>query len=370
MTNSINIKISKATFMAALGKVQSVVQNRNTIAILANVKLDVEKDEVCITATDMDIAISETVKCESKQDGTLTIDARKLYDIVRKMPDDEISIRGDAEATGKVQVKSKSCRFTLPCLQSTEFPIISRGNLDCSFNINTGEFLSAVNKTKFAMSLDEAKYTLNGVNLKQDDCNLISTATNAHKLGKVTTPLDVADFPNIILASKTVNIITKIFESSISELHIQLSKEKIVLTQGTMTLVSKLVDGAFPDTERVIPIDLTNELKINKQLFLSAIDRIALAADAKKNTIVISIQDGVMVVSAESDNAEQAEEDIDIETDINNFKIGFNHKYIAEVLHNIDSNDIVIYFGDASKPTVIKNPNADNELYLVMAVRI
>ena len=198
MNNSINIITQKKPLLDALSKALSVVQNRNTIDILNNVKLDAEDGVLLITATDMDISASESININSKEDGTLTVNARKLFDIMRKMPNDEdVTIRGDADKSGKVQIKSKGCKFTLPCLQSSDFPIITKGSFACRFDVNASKFISIINKTKFAACTDEGKYSLSGVSLKLDK-GLVATATNAAKLAKVTMPLTATDFQNVL----------------------------------------------------------------------------------------------------------------------------------------------------------------------------
>lgn len=369
MNNSINIKIKKSNFLNALGKVQSVVENKNTLPILANVKLDAEKGKLCITATDMDIAISDTVDVESEIEGTLTVNARKLYDIIRKMPDDaDITIRGDADSTGKVQIKSKGCRFTLPCLKSDEFPIIDRGDLSCNFKIAANDFINIINKSKFAMSNNETQYVLNGINLQLNEKGIVATATNGHKLAQLSVPLDVDDFPNIILSSKTIVTILKVFDNPAIELDISLSNTKICISQGTESLVSKLIDGKYPDTARIFPSNLTNEIVINRELLLKTIDRISLAADAKQNMITLAINDNTMTISATSTENGDADEDLDIDCNVNNFRRDYNYKYLLESLTNINSDDVVIFLNDDKMPSIIKNPNNENEIYIVMAM--
>jgi len=366
MNNSINIKIQKASLLDALGKVLSVVQNRNTIEILNNVKLDVEDDKLTITATDMDISACESILVDSEADGTLTINARKLFDIIRKTPDDEdIAIRGDADNSGKVQIKSKGCKFTLPCLKSSDFPIITKDNLPCNFKIAANDFVNIINKTKFAACTDEGRYSLSGVSLKVLDNNLIATSTNAAKLAKVTMPVELSNFPNILLPLKTIATILKIFNNPAIELDIAISDSKIAITQGGASIISKLIDAKFPDTDRTFPNILSNELTINRELLIKTIDRVSLAADAKKNQITIIVEDGSLIASAKDTTGEEAEGDIKIESSALTLKRSYNYKFLLEILSNIENENITLYFNKKNEPLYISNKQSC-EYYLLM----
>jgi DNA polymerase-3 subunit beta len=371
MSNSISVKVSKAVLANALGKVQSVVQNKNAIAILANVKIDALKDKIIITATDMDITISETVPAEVDIQGSLTLDARKLYDIARKSSgEDDISIRGDADSTGKAQIKSKGFKFTLPCLNSDEFPAMDKGDADCEFNISSSVFLSLLSKVRFAISNDELKYMLNGINLKFIENELIAYATNGHKLAKNTVTLEnpIENFPEIIIPQKAIGLIAKAFEGSAIDLNIQLSANKILIQQGDLCFVSKLIDGQFPEVERVFPNAYTNKIEISKDGMLKAIDRVSLAATGKDSTITINVSPVEVIFSASGDDGGDAEEVIELENEITQLKKSYNFKYLIEILSGIDNDTVVIHFNDTKAPAVIQNPNNDNEVYLVMPI--
>jgi len=372
MNNSISVKISKAALSNALGKVQMVVASKNTLEILSNVKIDATNDKITITATDMDISISETAKATVDVEGTLTLSARKLYEIVRKMSgDDDIAIRGDAES-GRVQIKSKGCKFTLPCLNSDDFPIVEKNDMDCKLNIAPLEFLSLLNKTKFAMSTEEARYYLQGVNLKVEENNLIAHATNGHKLAKnfITLTETLENFPNIIVPLKSVGIISKIFENSAIELNIEVSDKKISITQGSLHFISKLVDGNFPDVDRIIPKSASNILGINRELLLRAIDRISIASSDKENGIKIFVSKNELKLTASSETEGQAEEIIEIESEIESIERGFNFKYLIETLSNIDSLNVTVNFNDNGIPCSILNQNNPNEIYLIMGMKV
>ncbi len=365
MSNQISLTIEKTVLLNALSNVQAVVANRNTMAILNNVKLDAEGGKLTITATDLDILVSESIAANIITSGSLTVNARALFDIIRKTPDDSVDIRGNAD-TGKIQIKGKSCRFSLPCLNSDEFPIIDRGDLDCEFDINAIDFLKLLNKTKFAVSNNEAQYYLNGVNLHTDDDKLISCGTNGHKLAKVSIDFMVDNFPNIILSTKSVGIIAKIFDKPTANIKIAVSTTKICIACDDTSLIAKLIDGTFPDVNRCIPIGNDKIFNINRELILKSIDRVSLAASAKTSKITLSIKSNIATLSAKSDESGDAADDLEIACDIEDFKINFNSKYAIEILSNIDSETVDFNMQDSKTGIIINTPNNNNDIYIVM----
>jgi DNA polymerase-3 subunit beta len=370
MSNEIGFTAKRNVLMQALGNIQAVIANKNAIAILNNVRLDVAGNKLTITGTDLDISIAESIDIDSDIEGSLTISARGLYDIVKKMPvDSDVNIRGNSDGTGKVQIKSKGCRFTLPCLPSDDFPSIDRGDLTNSFEMPVNDFLKLINKPRFAMSTNEAQYNLHGINIKSVDSNIIATATNAHKLAKITLPMNEnADIASFSLPPKTIGLLSKVLINPAEFIKLSLSESKICAIYGNVVIVSKLIDGAFPDVERIFPSVLENTLKINRELLLAAIDRISLAADFKSRQITLSVSPGIITITANSSENGLGEEDIEVETELSGVKKNYNSKYLLEILSNIESETIIINFNNDHAPTLITGEGVDNEVYLVMSM--
>ena len=376
ISNEIGLTISKVSLLAALSNVQSVVQNRNPFAILANVKLDADVDKITITATDMDITISETIAADVTTSGTLTVGAHALHNIIKKMPEGcTVDIRGDSATSGKVQIKSKGCRFVLPTIASDDFPVMTRGDLTCEIDIATTEFLALLTKTSFAFSKDESRHYLQGVSLKRDNNKIIARATDTHKLAKIATvtPIDVnifptfEEFPDIIIPAKTVGILTKILNKPLGDVKISLSSNKLCVGFGNVVIISKLVDGEFPDTDKFSPSELVNKLEVDREPILKAIDRVSLATNVMTNAISIVIKGDMMVVSAQSPENGSAEEDIPIDCNIDFVKRNYNSKYLLELLSSLNSDSVIFYFAEKPGiPNVILNPAADNEYYIIM----
>lgn len=367
MNNSIAFTTTKDVLLKALSNIQPVIENKNVMPILANVKIDIEDSEAIFSGTDMDIAVSTTFKVDSETNGTLTLPCRNLHDIIRKSPSDkDITIRGDAES-GKAQIKSKS-RFTMPCIKSDEFPIMTRGDMDVEFEVNANDFLQLLNKVKFAVSCDEFKPYLEGVNLRIEGDELIATATDGHKLGRSVLPLErnIDVSQSIILPSKVVNLVSKLSAKLTDFIEIKLSDNKICITCNDFVIISKLVDNTFPNTDALIPSEFTNTLKIDREVILQTIDRISLASDFKNKGVILTINDNVLKISASGGDNLEAEEDVEVDSDINDFRRCFNSKYLIEILSNLTSEIVDIHFNDIKMACVICDAQSDSEKYLVM----
>lgn len=365
MSNSIAFNVDKNILLSALSNLQAVIANRNVIQILNNVKLDVIDNKITITATDMDISLSETTEVETLTQGTLTVNAKSFYDIIRKMPDNAITVRGDADS-GKVQIKSGKCKFSINCLSSEEFPLISTEDLNIDLDIAAIEFLDLLNKSKFAASNDEMKYQLCGINIKSDGEHVYADATNGMKLARIVLQ-KFSDFEAITISNKAVNIIIKILDKSINNFKISFSNSKIQIIADDTILVSKLIDAGFPDVSRIIPDDLPDGISINRDILLKTMDRVSLAADDKTKTIKISLKENLLIISANSESNGSCEDEIPIIYDGEESSIIFNSKLLIEMLSNISSEFVGITFNN-HQPTIIKNPNNSNEIYLIMSM--
>lgn len=368
MSNALSLNINKDSLIKILSNIQSVIDNKKIIPILANVKLEAEHGYLTVSGTNMDILVSEVIEADVELPGTLTIAAKNLFDIARKMPSDAIiNISGDSDIKGKVQIKSKGCKFILPCLPTADYPIINTDDLYCSFDMPAVDFLNIISKCRFAMSNNEVQYDLQGVNIKTLENNIVATATNGHKLARVSIPQNT-DIPNIILPARTTEILSKILAKLDGIVNVSMSDTKISINYKDTKIISKLIDSTFPDSERVIPTEFTNKLEINRKLFISIIERISLASDLRYHAVTFNIDNNKLIVTAGSSENGEAEEEVEIESDIVNLKRNYNYQYLIEVLNNINSDTAILYFNEPKTPTVILTPDNTNELYIVMPV--
>ena len=370
--------IDRSALLTALQHVHSVVERRNTIPILSNVLIEAKEDGVYLTATDMDIAVIEKVnldKSEIAQLGTVTTSAQMLYDIVRKLPEN-IKVELLSEKNDRLGIKASSSSFALNCLPSEDFPSISQENFKHSFNIDALDLIRLLDKTSFAMSLEETRYYLNGIYLhaiKEDGIDKLRTvATDGHRLSRVDMPLPkgAEEIPGVIIPRKTILEIRKILEDHTGNINLSLSETKIRLSFNNVILTSKLLDGTFPDYSRVIPEQNDKLLTISNQLISEAVDRVSTVSTDKTRAIKININKGSLLISATNPDKGSASENVDVDYDGEEVEIGFNSKYVLDVARQIKGNEILIKLSDSVSPTLVYDKDDTEVLFVLMPMRV
>jgi DNA polymerase-3 subunit beta len=370
--------IDRSALLTALQHVHSVVERRNTIPILSNVLIEAKEDGVYLTATDMDIAVIEKVnldKSEITQLGTITTSAQMLYDIVRKLPGN-IKVELLSEKNDRLGIKASSSSFALNCLPSEDFPSISQENFKHSFNIDALDLIRLLDKTSFAMSLEETRYYLNGIYLhaiKEDGIDKLRTvATDGHRLSRVdmTLPKGAEEIPGVIIPRKTILEIRKILEDHAGNINLSLSETKIRLSFNNVILTSKLLDGTFPDYSRVIPEQNDKLLTISNQLISEAVDRVSTVSTDKTRAIKININKGSLLISATNPDKGSASESVDVDYDGEEVEIGFNSKYVLDVARQIKGNEILIKLSDSVSPTLVYDKDDTEVLFVLMPMRV
>lgn len=367
ISNALDFTASKNVLLSAINNIQSVVQNRNPLEILGNIHILASSNKVFVTATDMDILATDIIDADIAVEGALTINAVLFSNIIKKMPENEIVIRGDADS-GKVQIKSGKSKFNLSCLSIEQFPIITHNSYDSTFSIAGKDFLRILNKSKFAMAKDEVKYSLNSINLKINDNKLIGTACDGTKLGRSTLPIEGIDkinMPSIILPAKLIHILSTILVDN-ENVKINISSEKISIFYKNLIIISKLIDATYPDVDRIIPDGQYPYLIINKESLIKTLTRVSLVCDNKTKHIKSIVSNNIFILNSFSvENGESIEEN-DIETNLpNDFKFNFNYVFLLEILNNISSNEVKIIFQDSMKCFV----EDENEIYILMGIR-
>ena len=370
--------IDKSALLSALQHVHSVVERRNTIPILSNVLIEAKEDGVYLTATDMDIAVIEKIdlkKSEVMQLGTITTSAQMLYDIVRKLPDN-ISVELLSEKNDRLGVKASTSSFALNCLPSEEFPSIAQEEFNHSFNIDASEMIRLIDKTSFAMSLEETRYYLNGIYLHavKDSTNdkLRTVSTDGHRLSRVdmNMPEGVQEIPGVIIPRKTIMEIRKLLEDHTDNINLSLSDNKIQISFSNVILTSKLLDGTFPDYSRVIPEQNDKTITISNQLLSEAVDRVSTVSTDKTRAIKININKGNLVISATNPDKGSASESLEVKYDGEEVEIGFNSKYVLDVARQIKGKDIIIKLSDSVSPTLVYDKEDEDVLFVLMPMRV
>lgn len=368
--------IERNSLIKSLGHVQSVVEKRGTIAVLSNVKIDARGDSVTLTATDMDIAIAEKTPATIGKPGSTTVPAHTFYDIVRKLPEGaQIEFSTSADGS-KVTIRAGSSRFSLATLPIDEFPVMAEGDLPHNFSLKAAECKALVEKPSFAISTEETRYYLNGIYLHTAGSGsskvLRTVATDGHRLARieVALPPGAAEMPGVIVPRKAIYELKKLLEEGEGDVSISLSDTKIRFAYGNAVLVSKLIDGNFPDYERVIPAGNDKLMEVDCTLFTTAVDRVSVISTEKSRAIKFHLENGKLTLSANSPEHGTSSEEIDVTYSSPGMEIGFNSRYLLDMMMQIEGDTAQFLMGDGASPAIVRDTADVGALYVIMPMRV
>jgi DNA polymerase-3 subunit beta len=363
--------IERATLLKSLGHVQSVVERRNTIPILSNVLIEARDDgSIRLMATDLDLQVDESVPANVTQAGATTVSAHTLFDIVRKLPEgSQVEI---AAAEGKMQIVAGRSRFSLSTLPRDDFPVIAEGELPTRFELPAATLRQIIEKTRFAISSEETRYYLMGIFLHIVDDQLRAAATDGHRLARVTVPKpDGADgMPDVIVPRKAVAELYRLLEELEGTVEVSLSPTKIRFGLGSAILTSKLIDGTFPDYNRVIPTANDKLLKLDPKSFSAGVDRVSTIASEKTRAVKMSLDRDKVTLSVTSPENGVATEEVPADYGADGLEIGFNARYLLDILGEIDGDTVEVHLADAAAPTLLRENDKSNALYVLMPMRV
>jgi DNA polymerase III subunit beta len=370
------VTIERSTFLRSLNHVQSVVERRNTIPILSNVLIQAKNGVLRLTATDLDIEVVETVAAELARDGATTASAHILYDIVRKLPDGAQLEIEQGPDEGRLSVFAGRSRFSLQALPPQDFPDLAIGEMTHSFAMPATDLKTLIEKTRFAISTEETRYYLNGIYLHEvtsSEAPLIrAVATDGHRLAQVQFPRPEGAnaMPGIIVPRKTVLELTKLIEAAEGEVGIALSSSKIRFAIDGLTLTSKLIDGTFPDYERVIPRHNDKTLQVDTRLFTQAVDRVSTISSEKGRAVKLNISAEKILLTVNNPDSGSAEEEVTATYNADPLDIGFNSRYLLDIVGQFKGDTANFDFADAGSPTIIRDPADGSALYVLMPMRV
>jgi len=365
------LTIDRMSLLRPLGHVQSVVERRNTIPILANVVLRAEEGELSLTATDMDMDIATEVGCLVMTAGTTTLSAHLLYDIARKLPDGaEVEI---AVNDGHAMVSAGRSSFRLPTLPVEDFPAISSNDLPVNFSLNAADMRDLIDTTRFAISTEETRYYLNGIYIhKAESGELCAVATDGHRLAmtRQALPSGAAQMPSIILPRKAVSELRKLLDDFDGDVLIGLSETRAEFRFGVVRLTSKLIDGTFPDYTRVIPVGNDRIMQVDVSTFSAAVDRVSTIASEKSRSVKMGLKSGVLTLSASNTDASSATEELEVSYDGPEMEIGFNARYLLDIAGQVNSDMVEFALADQGSPSLVRAPSDEASLFVLMPMRV
>ena len=374
--SSMRVVLERSNLLKSLNHVHRVVERRNTIPILSNVLLAADGASLELKATDLDLEITEATPASVEQGGATTVPAHLLYEIVRKLPDGaEVMLRTDEDGNAMSVISGRSS-FRLQCLPQSDFPVLSAGSFPNIFRLDSTALKGLIEKTQFAISTEETRYYLNGIYLHALDADgklkLRSVATDGHRLARaeVEAPAGSEGMPGIIIPRKTVTELQKLVDDPDVKVTTELSDTKIRFTIGSVVLTSKLIDGTFPDYQRVIPTGNDKKLVLDRQSFSSAVDRVSTISSERGRAVKMSIANGQLTLTVNNPDSGSATEELAADYDADALDIGFNAKYLLDVSAQLSGEQVEFMLADAGSPTLIRDTADQNTLYVLMPMRV
>jgi DNA polymerase-3 subunit beta len=372
------LKADRATLLKALAHIQSVAEKRNTIPILANVLIAVRDGGLTLTATDMEIAVVEEVAANASRNGATTAPAATIYEILRKLPEGaEVELDHPG---GDAQLALRAGRFatSLLVLPVEDFPSMTAGQLPHRFHLPALVLRGLIDRTRFAISTEETRYYLNGIYLHAVESDgqkmLRAVATDGHRLARVeeALPEGAETIPGVIIPRKTVGELRKLLDEASGSVEIGLSDTRIQFKVGTITLTSKLIDGTFPEYDRVIPRDNDKVLTVGKKDFADAVGRVAAISSERSRPVKIALQKDLLTLSAASPEQGTAVEELDgdrVQYSSTPLEIGFQARYLNDITDQI-TEQVEFRFADGSAPTIVRDAADESALYVLMPMRV
>lgn len=359
--------ISKESFQQAIQQVQHVVSTRTTLAILSNVLLRAKDGTLELTTTDLDVGVTCTVAAEVIEEGATTLPARRLATIVRELPAEDIEISVDEKNTASI--RSGPSFFKVLGLTSEEFPALPRFDEAREFKIDQAVLRDCLRKTSYAISTDETRYVLNGILFSFKNNALTMVATDGRRLAMVEQELE---FPqsqeiDIIVPTKAVNELARLLNDS-GDVIIRVTGSQVGFDLRDSLLISKLIDGNYPNYRQVIPGEAKERIALDREGFLKAISRVSLLASEKSNSVKFQFTQGQVEIIASSPDIGEARETIAINYKGANITIAFNPEFTMAPLRNLSADEIHLHLIDDISPGVIRS--GQNFLYVLMPMRV
>jgi len=364
------IKINRDILLKPLTNVTGIVERRHTLPILSNLLLVAKNNTVQLTATDLEMQIS--LNFESKFNGELstTISAKKLLDICRSLPDGiDIDM---VSSESRITVKAGKSRFNLQTLPAADYPVMSKvASEGITFKISQQEFKKLLKQVEFAMAQQDIRYYLNGLLLEINGNQLNLVGTDGHRLSFTSTKLNQTfEKTDVILPRKTIIELIKLLDDSDDEVTIEMSPGQVNFNFNEVRLISKVIDGKFPDYHRVIPTGHQNTFTVNRLEILTAMQRASILSNEKYRGIRMVLSESNLKLISTNTEQEEAEEELEIDYKKDALDIGFNVTYLIDVLNNTQQEKVNFAFADANSSCLITVPDDNQYKYVVMPMRI
>lgn len=370
------LSISRETLFRALRHMSAVVEKRTSIAILGNVRLKAENNQLETTATDNDLTVQGRAEAFVDAPGVTTVSAAKLFEIVSKIPEGVMVALELLDGGSRLAVTAGKAKFSLATLGAEAFPDMTKVNDGTSFNIPSADLKKLFDKVQFAASTDESRAYLTGVYMhvsKDENGNpcLRTVATDGHRLAKADAnlPEGATDMSGVILSRKCVSELRKLADEA-KDIKLTIGGKKVQGEAADMILTAKVIDGDYPDYDRVIPKGNPNQLTVARKSLMQAVERVSILSHEKTRSVRFGITEGTVTLTANNPDQENASEDVKAEYAGSGLEVGFNSKYLADIGNQVVGDDLQLYLNDSMSPVLVKDPSDASTLFVVMPMRV
>lgn len=363
-------QIQREDLLIPLQKIIGAVEKRQTMPALANILVKADKDKISLTATDLEIELVTTLNIVADETGETTLPARKLLDICKSLPDESsISVSVD---TNKALIKSGRSRFSLSTLPAEDFPALDSINTVAEFDLPQTTLKELIDKTAFAMALQDVRYYLNGLLLEVSTGLLRAVATDGHRLAycEKQTDCDLADIKQVIVPRKGIQELVRLLEASNETLKMMLGSNHIRVEVGGIRFTSKLIDGRFPDYNRVIPEDGKNVISAERDNLRQALVRASILSNEKYRGIRLVVENNVLLLQAQNPDQEEADVEVEVDYKGDALEIGFNVNYMLDVLNVTDAVNVQATLRDSNSSCLMTYPDHPDCKYVIMPMRL
>jgi len=362
--------LQREAFLKPLAQVVNVVERRQTLPVLANFLVQVQDGQLSLTGTDLEVEMVSRIAVEDAQDGETTIPARKLFEIIRALPDGSritVSQTGD-----KITVQAGRSRFTLATLPANDFPSVDEVEATERVAIGEATLKELIERTAFAMAQQDVRYYLNGLLFDLRDQLLRCVATDGHRLALCETALEnsTGSKRQIIVPRKGVTELQRLLEGGDREVELEVGRSHVRVKRDDVTFTSKLIDGRFPDYEAVIPIGADREVKVDRESLRASLQRAAILSNEKYRGVRVEVTPGQLKISAHNPEQEEAQEEIEAETQVSDLAIGFNVNYLLDALSALRDEHVVIQLRDSNSSALVREASSEKSRHVVMPLRL
>ena len=362
--------LQREAFLKPLAQVVNVVERRQTLPVLANFLVQVQNGQLSLTGTDLEVEMISRSAVDDAQDGETTIPARKLFDIIRALPDGSkvtVSQSGD-----KVTVQAGRSRFTLATLPANDFPSVDEVEATERIEVPEATLKELIERTSFAMAQQDVRYYLNGLLFDLSERTLRCVATDGHRLAMCESQLEGAPVGKrqIIVPRKGVTELQRLLEGGDRSLELEVGRSHIRVKRDDVTFTSKLIDGRFPDYDAVIPIGADKEARIEREVLKAALQRAAILSNEKYRGVRVEVAPNLLKISAHNPEQEEAQDEVEVDTQVSDLAIGFNVNYLLDALSALRDEQVVIQLRDSNSSALVREASNEKSRHVVMPLRL